>query len=122
MKKMKKEMKRERERERGRGNGKAKITCPMVKLFGPCFKTGRTRPEKKREHVSWSSQTHAKHLRMNPLVHAFSAASGYDHGAQLELGLELALSQRRLPLLAQVKIEWAEVWRTWRPRALSKTP
>ena len=40
----------------------------------------------------------------------------HDHGAQFELRLELALSQCRFPRLPQVKIEWAEVLRAWRPR------
>ena len=40
----------------------------------------------------------------------------HDHGAQLKLGRELALSQRRFPLLPEVKIEWAQVWRARRPR------
>ena len=61
--------------------------CSTVRLFGPCFKTGRTRPKKKnactrvghRKRCSkWPplARTHAKHLRMNRLVHACSAASG----------------------------------------------
>ena len=87
-----------------------KKTCSTVRLFGPCLKTGRTRPEKnaftraghRKRCSKWPplARTHAKHLRMNPVVHAFLAASGSRadtartiiHGAQFELGRELALS------------------------------
>ena len=35
---------------------------------------------------------------------------------QFELGLELAIRQCRSPLLPEVKIEWAQVWRARGPR------
>ena len=83
--------------------------------------------KKKRVHVSWSSQAVLKMAALGANARQVSAdePSGarlfscdwveghcaHDHRAQFELGLKLALSQRRFPLLPEVKIEWAQVWR-----------
>ena len=40
-----------------------KKNCSTVKLFGPCFKTGRTR-QKTRVHVSWSITGGARNGRL----------------------------------------------------------
>ena len=58
-------------------------TCKKKNLFDgwafwSVFQDGSNETRKKRVHVSWPplARTHAKHLRMNPLVHACSVASG----------------------------------------------
>ena len=110
-----------------------KTTCPTVRLSGPCFKTGRTRPKKKTCTCAGPSQAalemaasgaHARQASVNEpsgarLFSGFWVEIGQcarDHGEQFELRLELALSQCRFPRLPQVKIEWAQVWRARRPR------
>ena len=106
-----------------------KKTCLTVRLFG---QDGSNETVKKSVHVSWSSQAvlkmaafgaHARQASANEpsgarLFSGFWIESGHgahDHGAQFELGLELALSRCRFPLLPEVEIEWAQVWRARRP-------
>ena len=109
------------------------------------FQDGSNETRKTRVRVSWSSQAvlkvaafgaHARQASANEpsgarLFSGFWIESGHgahDHGAQFELGLELSVSKRRFPLLPEVKIEWAQVWRARRPMsgagfgAPSKTP
>ena len=99
------------------------------------FQEASNETEKKKNawHVSWSSQAvlemaafdaHARQASADEpsgarLFTGFWVESwhcAHDHAAQFELGRELALSQRRFPLLPEVTIEWARVWRAWRPR------
>ena len=112
------------------GSAPAKKTCLTVRLFG---QDGSNETVKKSVHVSWSSQTvlkmaafgaHARQASADEpggarLFSGFWIETGHgahDHGAQFELGLELSVSKCRFPLLPEVKIEWAQVWRARRPR------
>ena len=61
-------------------------TCPTAELFGPCFKTVSNETRKKRVQAGhhrrcskWPhlERTHAQHLYMNLVVHAFEEASGF---------------------------------------------
>ena len=71
-----------------------------------------------------ASGAHARQASVNEpncvlLFRGFCVELGHcahDHCAQLELGLDLALSQCRFPLLPEVKVQWARVWRARRPR------
>ena len=139
---------REKERERETTGEKKTVACAEVEtgafkaLAGSApTKTWRSnslvdvsrrvqRDRKKRVHVRWSitsgaqngppvARTHAKHLRMNPVVHAFQRFLGRDRAV-----CALSWSATRAgtgigalpaPTLATRENEWAQVWRTWRP-------
>ena len=50
---------------------KKKLAQLLIRLFGPCFKTGPTRPKKKkRVHVIWSSQAVLEMAALGAHAHA----------------------------------------------------